>query len=126
MPMQKLYIEATNTTPRVGFDPVEGKLIISGRSMPEDSDTFFSPIFEWLEEYTKNPQSHTELVFNFEYYNSATLRCVLELMHILKNIQEPNTLKIIWYYEDGDESSQENGEDLQYTIEFPIELRVLE
>ena len=42
MPMQKLYIEATNTTPRVGFDPVEGKLIISGRSMPmlgEDSPT---------------------------------------------------------------------------------------
>ena len=94
--------------------------------MPEDCDAFYSPVFSWLEEYAANPKKHTELVFNFEYYNSATLRCVLELMAILKNIKEPNTLKIIWYYEDGDESSQENGEDLQYTINFPIELRVLE
>ena len=119
--MQKLYIEATSTTPRIVFEPDEGKLMISGRSMPEDSD-----VFSWLEEYTASPKEHTELVFNFEYYNSATLRCVLELMSILKNVKEPNTLKIIWYYEDGDESSQENGEDLQYTINFPIELRVLE
>ena len=124
--MQKLYLEATNTTPRVVFDPEEGRLMIAGRSMPEDSDTFFSPIFQWLEEYAANPKNYTELVFNFEYYNSATLRCVLELMSILKSIKEPNTLKIIWYYEDGDESSQENGEDLRYTINFPIELRVIE
>lgn len=124
--MQKLYIEATSTTPRIVFEPDEGKLMLSGRSMPEDSDAFYLPVFSWLEEYTASPKEHTELVFNFEYYNSATLRCVLELVSILKNIKEPNTLKIIWYYEDGDESSQENGEDLQYTINFPIELRVLE
>ncbi|MBQ3618857.1 MAG: SiaC family regulatory phosphoprotein [Bacteroidales bacterium] len=47
--MQKLYIEATSTTPRIVFEPDEGKLMISGRSMPEDSDAFYSPVFSWLE-----------------------------------------------------------------------------
>ncbi|MCQ2974645.1 MAG: DUF1987 domain-containing protein [Bacteroidales bacterium] len=120
--MRKLYKEPTNTTPKIDFNNESGNLSISGCSLPEDSDDFFTPIFDWLQDYIQTPNTDTKFEFNFDYYNSSTLRKVVEIILILKKIQSPNTVKIMWYYDEGDETSQENGEDIQSVIGIPMEL----
>lgn len=123
--LERLYIEATETTPRVFFDKEQGKFILSGRSLPEDTEIVYVPVFDWLNKYAEDPNPTTEFEINFDYYNSTSLKKVVDILVLLKriNTEGKSKVSIIWYYEDGDESSYENGEDLCYAVELPIELK---
>ncbi len=120
--LEKLYVESTETTPRVVLDKEMGKFIISGRSLPEDTDKFYEPIINWLTLYNRESNAHTEFVFNYEYYNSSSLRKVVDILTVLKSISLSSNLTIKWYYEDGDETSLENAEDLKFAVNLPIEI----
>ena len=43
-----LEIEATSSTPRIGYEDETHTLSISGESYPENSFEFYAPVFEWL------------------------------------------------------------------------------
>lgn len=124
--LEKLYIESTRTTPRVCFDPESGKFLISGRSLPEDTEAFFSPVIKWLEDYSKEPNDETEIEINLDYYNSTSLKKIADILFLLKeaNKRTGKKISVIWAYEDGDDSSQENGEDLCYALDLPLELKI--
>ncbi|MBQ5451782.1 MAG: DUF1987 domain-containing protein [Bacteroidales bacterium] len=124
--LEKLYIESTTTTPRICFDTENGKFVISGRSLPEDTEGFFAPVINWLEDYSKAPGEETEIEINLDYYNSTSLKKIADILFLLKEMQKNTGKKVsvIWAYEDGDDSSQENGEDLCYALDLPLELRV--
>ena len=124
--LNRLYLEATQTTPRVCFDASDGKFIISGRSLPEDTEKTYRPIFDWLEEYGKNPSEHTELEINLDYYNSSSLKKIADLLVLFKEISSTGktAVSIVWCYEDGDDSSKENGEDLCSALDLPLKLKV--
>ncbi|MBR4264985.1 MAG: DUF1987 domain-containing protein [Bacteroidales bacterium] len=126
--LERLYIEATETTPRVFFDKEESKFIISGRSLPEDTESVYEPIMDWLNEFEQDPNPEIEFEINFDYYNSTSLKKVVDILVILKRIETEKNSKVVvvWYYEDGDESSYENGEDLCYAVDLPIKLKVRE
>ena len=53
--VESLFIKETNRTPEVIFDLDKMDFRISGKAIPEDSIDFFSPIFDWMEEYLKDP-----------------------------------------------------------------------
>lgn len=120
--LEKLYVESTETTPRVVFDKESGLFIISGRSLPEDTDKFYKPILDWLTLYKDECNPTTDFVFNFEYYNSSSLRKVVDILTALKAISLNSKLTIKWYYDDGDETSLENAEDLRFAVNLPIEI----
>ncbi len=46
-------LEGTGDTPKVIFDKGNDHFEISGCSLPEDTNAFFEPIIDWLEEYLK-------------------------------------------------------------------------
>ena len=100
--------------------------MISGRSLPEDTEGFFAPVINWLEDYSKAPGEETEIEINLDYYNSTSLKKIADILFLLKEMQKNTGKKVsvIWAYEDGDDSSQENGEDLCYALDLPLELRV--
>jgi hypothetical protein len=114
--------------PKMVFDKDNGIFLIEGRSLPEDSDAEYKSVFEWLDEYAKEPNPETRLVFNLEYYNSASLRKFADMLKKLKQIGEETgtAVSAVWYYEDGDESSLENAEDLASSIDVALEIKVKE
>ena len=61
--MEALIIDKTEDTPRVEFNPGKDFFMISDRSWPENAIEFYSPIFEWLTEYMKNPNKTS--IFEF-------------------------------------------------------------
>jgi streptomycin 6-kinase len=124
----KIYRAMSDFDPKMVFDKDNGIFLIEGRSLPEDSDAEYKSVFEWLDEYAKEPNPETRLVFNLEYYNSASLRKFADMLKKLKQIGEETgtAVSAAWYYEDGDESSLENAEDLASSIDVALEIKVKE
>ena len=125
--LRKIYRAKSDFYPRMVFDKENASFLIEGRSLPEDSDAVYSPVLEWLDDYSKQPNDETKMVFNLEYYNSASLRKFADILKKLKEIGDVTGTKVsaVWYYEDGDESSVENAEDLMSSIGIDMEIKVV-
>lgn len=125
--LRKIYRAKSDFYPRMVFDKEEGVFLIEGRSLPEDSEAVYGPVLEWLDEYGMQPNQETQMVFNLEYYNSASLRKFADILKKLKQIGTASGTKVsaIWYYEDGDESSLENAEDLASSIGIDLEMKLV-
>jgi len=124
---RKIYRDRSDFYPKMIFDKEKGIFLIEGRSLPEDSEAVYGPVLEWLDEYGVAPNEETKVVFNLEYYNSASLRKFADMLKKLKKIGDDTgtDVSVVWYYEDGDESSLENAEDLASSIGIAMEMQVV-
>ncbi|HAW52648.1 MAG TPA: hypothetical protein DCX54_10035 [Flavobacteriales bacterium] len=121
--MEDLKRDKTEMTPEVNLS-LGGKLLIQGRSFPEDVGAFFDPISEWIESYTEQAAESTELKVFFEYYNSSTARRITELIFGLEEIIDlGKNVKVIWCYKAGDVIMKENGEEIKSVVQLPFEIR---
>lgn len=119
--MEPLYIEPTEFTPKVFFDPENSVFEISGFSRPENVIGFYRPILKWLEEYNENVLSQnldfskSLLTINMKmtYFNSASSKFLLDiLLEFMKFHSKGNKVEVNWFYEDGDDEIQESGEEI--------------
>ncbi len=119
-----LIIEPKSDTPGVIINPEANEFEIYGKSLPEDTNEFYDPILEFLEKYSYNPNPQTKFVLNFEYYNSASVRKIMNILTILEEIKRKgNDVSIIWMYEENDEIMKESGIDFQETVDIPFEIK---
>jgi hypothetical protein len=113
--MEGIFKESTLKTPEINFDPDKGLLELTGRSTPENIDTVYMPLINWLKEYIKKPQDNTTFNFKFEYFNSSTAKAVVQMLQVLKDLYESEkTVEINWYYYD--EDLLEYGVDFQEVL----------
>lgn len=112
--MQNLEIKGDEATPSVFFDAEAGLLKISGVAIPEDVRGFFAPIKKWVNDYSLAPQRATELVFHFDYLNTAASKMVFELCDIVSALhgREDCNVKLTWKYLRGDVEMHELGEEI--------------
>ncbi len=54
--MERLFKDATKYTPEIDFDSDSGKLLIKGKSYPENCNEFFEDVIEWIENYFEAPK----------------------------------------------------------------------
>ncbi len=121
--MKELVIEKTVKTPYVHFDAESGILKIIGRSIPENPDEFFSKLFNWINEYFKNPQSETLINVQLEYINSGSSKFILEFFQLIQSYKSLGfSCKISWHYEEDDEAVLELGKHYQAIIDVPFKL----
>ena len=112
--MEILKIDGTKQTPEINFNPNTGVLIISGRSIPENTFEFFNPVLLWLEEYGQKAQTKTVINVDLEYFNTSSSKYILEIFKRLKNIaNDGNDVLVKWFYEEDDEEMMETGEDYE-------------
>lgn len=110
--MENLFLVETKYTPEVEGDVNNSFLKISGSSYPENSNEFYKPIYNWLEEYFKN---YNELTVNFyiNYFNTSTSKCFLILIEMLEEYQKQGKKILVnWHYKKDDEDILESGEEL--------------
>jgi len=115
--MSTVLIEATHSTPAINFCS-DGRLIIEGRSSPEDVNKFYKPLIKWIVDL--NIES-VKLDINLEYFNSGSAKMLLELMKKLDANKSIKSLIVNWHYEEGDEDALEAGqifEDLVKRAQF--------
>jgi hypothetical protein len=119
--MESLYIEPTEFTPKVFFDPENSVFEISGFSRPENVIGFYKPILKWLEEYNDQVLSQNinfsksllTLNLKMTYFNSASSKFLLDiLLEFMKFMSKGNKIEVNWYYEDGDDEILESGEEI--------------
>jgi hypothetical protein len=123
--MKAYIVEATDFSPEVILDPENNTFEISGISRPENANDFYEPIVKWLEDYLKAPNQKTQVKFNFDYFNTSSLKYFLMILSKFKEISETDSeLKIDWCYDREDESMLEAGKSLEELSELEFDFVV--
>jgi len=122
--MEPFEIAPTNRTPHVIFNSDTGTMSISGCSIPENADKFYAPIHEVIEKYVAAPAPKTTLRVELSYFNSSSVKYLLEIMKKFDDLHDAGTSQVLleWCYVKGDLDQQEAGEDFKELLDFPTEL----
>lgn len=117
--MSTIQFEGTAKTPRVAFHDSPLSMEISGRSIPENSIAFYTPLLDWVDEHLKAGGA-LEVSIRLEYFNTSSSKC---LMDLLKRVEQSAAeATVLWYYEEDDEDMLEAGEDYDAIIDMPFRL----
>ena len=112
--MQNLILEASKYTPRINLDAQSGRIEIKGKSYPENTYDFYKPVLAWIEEYfTKEAQAITSIEMEIIYFNSSSSKVLYDLFDLLDELNTKHVIKIVWQYDEENESALEAGEDFK-------------
>jgi predicted permease len=115
----EFLIPKTENTPSIKFE--DGVLIISGRCIPENSISFFEPLFKFVADYSKKPYPMTEINIMLEYANSSTNRSLMTVFTLFEKVYENGSnVNINWYYETGDDLMADLGNDFKSLFRMPF------
>jgi hypothetical protein len=121
--METLKIEGTEDSPQVLLDFSGNIMELSGRSLPEDVNTFYEPVLSWIEEYAKEPLDNTVFNFKLTYFNTASSKVILDILtHFEEMIEEGHQVLVRWHFPDEDEDMQEAGEEYADMVDVPFEM----
>ena len=117
--MNPLNITGTEDTPEITYDPSTFVLSIKGSSFPENTYSFYQPIFSWLDELLdRGDFRKLNVHLDLNYYNSSSSKVFMNLFHLLEtHFKSGKSLLIHWYYDPEDEDSLEEGEDFGVGLE---------
>ncbi|MFC2086467.1 DUF1987 domain-containing protein [Bacteroidota bacterium] len=121
--MEAIRLTETASSPIVTLDKETNEFSFTGRSLPADPQEFYTPIFKWFDEYLKNPNKETNIVFEIEYMNTASSKMLLELFRKLKDyIDAGISINVKWIYDEDDEEVLKSGIDFAKFTGIPINL----
>ena len=125
--MNRFYQDETAKTPKLNFDGENGLFEISGRSIPENSVEFYSPIIEWLDQYIHDPKENIILIVKLEYFNTSSSKCLVDIFRRLERMHQMGVnIKVKWFYEPEDEDMQDSGLDFKEIMKLPMEMILME
>lgn len=120
--MKKLFIKETLNSPKVLFDPSKKRYEISGKSFPENSKTFYQPVFDWIDEATDDINDKIQLALNFDYISSSSVITIKQLLTKVKALCEKGAnIQILWHYDVADPDIKEIGEEYQKLVGIDIQ-----
>jgi hypothetical protein len=121
--MENLIIDSTEDSPQVNLNIEDNILELSGRSLPEDVNTFYEPVLSWIEEYAKNPLESTVFNFKLTYFNTASSKVILDILTQFEEmIEEGHQVLVRWHFPDEDEDMREAGEEYSDMVDVPFEM----
>lgn len=122
--MDPLIIKSTARLLSVSLIPETGKFDFVGRSLPEDGREFFIPILQWIKNYSLSPATQTECSFQMEYFNSSSRKHLSDIFIIFVSMHEKgHAVKVIWYFEEGDDEMRQVGEWYQNIFKLDFQFR---
>jgi hypothetical protein len=129
--MDSFIIAPTEDSPSIIFDTTTHHFVVSGSSRPENAKTFYTPVMDWLTTYLEsrnlpkqNNDEESKLIFTFrlEYFNSATAKCIVDILFILKRFVEQGFfIKIEWFCDQRDEDMLEMGNEFAEAVGLKLD-----
>ena len=104
--MQKIFVEATNSTPQVKFDE-SGRLSLIGRSLILNVNEFYKPLIDWLRQLNTPVVRFT---IEFDYFNSGSSKMILEMLKVIDSNNNVRDFDVFWHFEKDDEDILEIGQ----------------
>ncbi len=121
--MDRVVIEPTMETPRVVLDKDKAIIDFAGNSLPEDVNTFYQPILEWIDKYVENPNEKTEINMRFDYYNTSSSKMILKILEKFREVHKKGySILVNWHYMEDDEDMIEAGEDYAEHLKIPFKM----
>lgn len=111
MTMKNLFIAATRKTPEVDFK-LNGELKISGNSYPENTNEFYNPVINWLEEFLFSTTDLITINIDLKYINTSSTRSVLNIITKVQALSK-SKIQVAWMYEVEDTDMCEIGQDFE-------------
>ena len=126
--MNPLIINSGEDTPAIYFDHRNGKMEISGSSMPENASRYYRPVIDWLDQYIKKPRESTEFVFRMKILNTASSKIFYDIFRKINQLGEDckNKVKVLWYYSYLDDEIRELGHDYKNSVNVLFELVLID
>lgn len=110
--MENLIIEETKYTPKISLNASAGTVSLVGKSYPENTFEFYTPMMEWLEIYFEaNAQETTTINMEIIYFNSSSSKLFFDFFDLLDENKDDNNIVVNWIYDEENESAEEAGED---------------
>lgn len=117
--MENLILERTTKTPFAYLQ--EGRIEISGKSIPENPKKFYKPLVDWVKQYAQKPFENTLVEINFEYIDTSSSKWILDILRVLDEIRDLNKqISLKWFYEEGDYDMFDLGMHLKSFVNFPF------
>ncbi len=121
---KEMRIGGAEDTPKIVLDKTTNEFEISGRSLPENAIKFYAPVQVWVEQYAKDPNPSTEVVINFDYFNSSSVIQIFEVLLKFQKIHSSGKdVKVVWMYDKNDELMEAEGLEIKSVLEMPFELK---
>ncbi len=119
--MIPLIITETDVTPYVYFNNKEGKLLIAGKSLSKNANSFYASVNTWLENYLEKNTQKTELHIIFESIDTNTHNYLFHLLKILeKYFLRGTNILVKWYHQEGDQKTRDLFSHLRMGLKIPI------
>ena len=112
-----MEIKPTNDTPHIIFK-LSGSLIISGRSYPIDTKSFYKDLLRELKYYRKSNRG-IDITIDLEHFNTGSSKVILDIFLMFEGTDS----KIVWLYDEDDEDMQGAGEDYESMVKLDFEFR---
>jgi RNAse (barnase) inhibitor barstar len=104
----------TYFTPDVNFSANTGICEIAGESYQEETFEFFNRLIAWIDEFIMKVRMPITMNFKLTYFNTSSARAIQEMINLLKKYKEQGGQVVInWYYQDEEDSTYEEAEDMQ-------------
>lgn len=124
--MESLIIGATEDSPEINFDLKSNKFVISGKSRPENTGKFYTPVLDWFDKFEKLMASSNsvkaqqmEFSFKLEYFNSISAKYIADIIMLLKELaMKGHNIGIKWYYPNSDDDMFEVGKEFADMVEM--------
>jgi hypothetical protein len=114
-------LEPTKKTPWLILE--KGRILIIGRSISENPEDFYRPVYDWISEYITDNEQMTEIQLGFEFINTASIKWVYAVLKQLATIPDIiRRAKITWYYEEGDDDMCDLGLILRSMVSCPFQI----
>lgn len=120
--MDALIIEKTGDTPKIVLDSANSVFEISERSLPENANGFYEPVFQWLNEYAANPNPTTRFVFSLEYFNTSSAKQIAKILLMLEKLSKSSDVSISWQFKKDDNDMMAAGERYSKLLNMKFDL----
>lgn len=125
--MDRLYIEATKSSPEVDFNSETGVLKIKGQSYPENAFKFYEPLFDWIDDYFEIQNNYIQLDIILIYLNTSSTKCLMDIIYKFEQAaQKGKKVKINWYYKCNNRNILECGKEFEEDLEEDLEFNLIE
>ena len=121
--MENLIYKATKSTPDINLLASENFIEISGQSYPEDSTTFYQPIFTWIKDFLTQATGKVNVKFKLVYLNTSSSKCVMTILDMLEDAHnEGKEIVVNWHYDSENDAALESGEDFREDLDLNFNL----
>ena len=117
--MDNICIPASERSPEVKMDFVQGLFSLKGESYPEDVASFYGPLLSSLDSWlSSTPTTALKVDIELVYFNSSSAKALMNLLLLLDKAAGNGTpVSVNWHFSSDDDTMQEFGEDFSEDLE---------